>query len=597
MQRLLSVFLGALVLLFCGTAIAQQKLSEGEVGPTAAQQAPRSRTVIQALPDGDQPVIIQHKSGQLPTGGVSDEFLEQVPEGPVVYTPVWERLDELSFAEKENALIQLEVSHDLPPALLGQVREIEELWNTGEFDQAIARLRNLEEEQDSPGIAVGISWKVPIVTSGPKWGTDVQVSTRDLASSPSLDFEDGTGNLFVVFRRNGNPWWTTNISTDGGATWQETYAWLGDGIDDISAAVMDTFLYVAYVAYDAFGAYDVARIRRFFASNGAVDDVYYYVVVFDKNINIREVALTTDEDALPGWPLQIYYLAILADGTLVYCYSLDGLTWYEVVTGVTDAYCGLDACFQAENWFLWASYIDSQDTVHVARRYSAVGWESISLEVTGLTSNVTSVAAYENRILVVYEYTDHDIRYQVSYDGGEEWFWGWVAQSADEPPLFQQPHVTGRRGGGFAVVYEHLPGAEPDTCWFRNRDYGTGPGTALWSVPQAFNEVDLLYGLPMTVEWIPPLDPACHAYGSIWMSGSSTLYAYFDRLDRLPGDTSGDEIVDLADAILVLNYLFRGGPAPIPLWTADANCDDTVELGDAVHILNYLFRGGPPPCC
>ena len=600
MQRSLSVFLVALVLLFCGAAIAQQSAPGGEVGPTGAQQAPRSRTIIEALPDGDQPVIIEHESGQLPRGAVSDEFLDQVPEGAVVYSPLWERLDELSLEEKENALIQLEVPHDLPPALLGQVREIEELWNSGEFDQAIARLRDLEERQDLPGIAVGISWKVPIMTSGPKWGTDVQVGTRDFIYEPCLDFEDGTGNLFAVLQRTRtDPCWMTYISTDGGATWQETYTWLGDGARDVGAAVMDTFLYVAYVAVDAHGDYDAARIRRFFTSNGAVDDVYYYHVVFDKGIEIEEVELTTDEDAYPEWGVQIYYLAILADGTLVYYHSGNGLTWYEVATGVTDADRGLDACFQKENWFLWASYIDTQNSVHVARRWATMGWESIELDTTGGlgVGENTSVAAYENRIMVVYEYTDWDIRYRVSYDGGEEWFWGWMAYSADQPPYFHQPHVTGRRGGGFAVVYHMYEQGVFDTCWFRNRDYGTGPGTAPFSAPQPFNEVDVQGGYPMTVEWLPPLDPACHAYGSIWIADGYVYDAYFDRNDYLPGDVTGDGVVNVADIVHVVNFLYRGGGPPIPMGAGDANCDGIVNVADVVYLVNYLYRGGDPPCC
>jgi hypothetical protein len=597
MHRLLSVFLGALVLLFCGIAIAQQSAPGGEVGPTAAQQAHRSRTVIEALPDGDQPVIIEHKSGQLPTGVVSDEFSEKVPEGPTVYSPLWERLDKLSLAEKENALIQLEVPHDLAKLLLGQVREIEELWNTGEFDQATARLRNLEEKQNFPGIAAGISWKVPIMTFGPKWGTDVQISSD--VSKPCLDFEDGTGNLFAVLEHYpGDPSrWTTNTSTDGGATWLETYSWSGDVVHDVGAAVMDTFLYVAYVARDAFGDVDVARIRRFFTSNGDVDAAYYYKVVFDKDIHIRWVALTTDEDAYPEWGVQVYYLAILADGTLVYHFTNDGLTWYEVATGITNAERGLDACFQKEDWFLWVSYVDSTDNVRVARRWEAVGWESIALDVIGPEWSKTSVAAYENRIMVVYEYPDYDIRYKVSYDGGEEWFWGWIAYSADEPPFSHKPRVTGRRGGGFAVVWGDYSGEEPEPFWFTNRDYGTGPGTALWSVPQTLNEVGVHTGYPMAVEWIPPLDPACHAYGAIWIHDVYERGAYFDRNDYQPGDATGDGVVNVADVVHVVNFLYRGGAPPIPMGAGDANCDGIVNVADVVYLVNYLYRGGDPPCC
>lgn len=61
------------------------------------------------------------------------------------------------------------------------------------------------------------------------------------------------------------------------------------------------------------------------------------------------------------------------------------------------------------------------------------------------------------------------------------------------------------------------------------------------------------------------------------------------------GDCNKDGIVDIADAICLLNYLYKGGPAPDPLQTGDCNCDESVDLGDAVYLLNYLFKGGSSP--
>jgi hypothetical protein len=65
------------------------------------------------------------------------------------------------------------------------------------------------------------------------------------------------------------------------------------------------------------------------------------------------------------------------------------------------------------------------------------------------------------------------------------------------------------------------------------------------------------------------------------------------------GDANADGKTDLADAIRLLNYLFKNGEAPNPLPSGNANCDpnQTVNLEDAIYILNYLFRGGIPPCC
>jgi len=63
------------------------------------------------------------------------------------------------------------------------------------------------------------------------------------------------------------------------------------------------------------------------------------------------------------------------------------------------------------------------------------------------------------------------------------------------------------------------------------------------------------------------------------------------------GDANNDGVINLGDAIYILNYLFKHGPDPIPMEAGDANCDGKVDMGDAIYILNYLFKHGPPPGC
>ena len=63
------------------------------------------------------------------------------------------------------------------------------------------------------------------------------------------------------------------------------------------------------------------------------------------------------------------------------------------------------------------------------------------------------------------------------------------------------------------------------------------------------------------------------------------------------GDPNSDRIVNVGDAIYVLNYLFKGGPRPCPVEAGDANCNGVVDLGDAIYVLNYFFKGGPAPSC
>lgn len=63
------------------------------------------------------------------------------------------------------------------------------------------------------------------------------------------------------------------------------------------------------------------------------------------------------------------------------------------------------------------------------------------------------------------------------------------------------------------------------------------------------------------------------------------------------GDANGDKKVTVSDVIYLINYLFKGGPTPVPLEAGDANCDGKTTVSDVVYLINYLFKGGPPPGC
>jgi len=68
----------------------------------------------------------------------------------------------------------------------------------------------------------------------------------------------------------------------------------------------------------------------------------------------------------------------------------------------------------------------------------------------------------------------------------------------------------------------------------------------------------------------------------------------------LCGDASGDDAVNISDAVYLISYIFKGGPAPDPLCLGDTDGDDAVNIADAVYLINYIFKGGLPPtepCC
>jgi hypothetical protein len=82
--------------------------------------------------------------------------------------------------------------------------------------------------------------------------------------------------------------------------------------------------------------------------------------------------------------------------------------------------------------------------------------------------------------------------------------------------------------------------------------------------------------------------------GGIPGNYTRTFAAYL--LNYLCGDANGDASADIADAVYLIAYIFRGGPAPSPLAAGDANCEGTVDIADAVYLISYIFRGGPAPC-
>jgi hypothetical protein len=61
------------------------------------------------------------------------------------------------------------------------------------------------------------------------------------------------------------------------------------------------------------------------------------------------------------------------------------------------------------------------------------------------------------------------------------------------------------------------------------------------------------------------------------------------------GDANGDSVVDVVDAVYLINYLYVDGPPPNLMATADVNRDCMVDADDVVYLINYLFIDGPPP--
>jgi len=65
----------------------------------------------------------------------------------------------------------------------------------------------------------------------------------------------------------------------------------------------------------------------------------------------------------------------------------------------------------------------------------------------------------------------------------------------------------------------------------------------------------------------------------------------------LTGDINLSGTYTSADVILLVNYVFKGGAAPVPCAAnGDINCSGSVTSADIIVLVNHVFKGGPRPC-
>lgn len=70
----------------------------------------------------------------------------------------------------------------------------------------------------------------------------------------------------------------------------------------------------------------------------------------------------------------------------------------------------------------------------------------------------------------------------------------------------------------------------------------------------------------------------------------------YEEPEYVCGDADSSGLVTISDAVYLINYIFAGGPPPMPLLSGDADCNGLVTISDAVYLINFIFGGGPAPC-
>ena len=136
----------------------------------------------------------------------------------------------------------------------------------------------------------------------------------------------------------------------------------------------------------------------------------------------------------------------------------------------------------------------------------------------------------------------------------------------------------------------------PDSLYFGASIFGegtfvSGPGqlVRIMLTGKRVGETPVAFGQCILRDPIPFSDPIEVTTEDGWIFVAGPGYPF--------GDVNDDGVIDLGDVLYLINYLYKGGPEPLPLWiVGDVNCDILVDLGDLLYLINYLYKGGPEPC-
>jgi len=90
-------------------------------------------------------------------------------------------------------------------------------------------------------------------------------------------------------------------------------------------------------------------------------------------------------------------------------------------------------------------------------------------------------------------------------------------------------------------------------------------------------------------------DPAIIAVGEPPDYAKTVDFEYLSLF--MCGDANNDEALNIMDCVYIINYLYKGGPAPVFNNAVDVNNSGNLNIMDVVYIINYLYKGGPAPTC
>ncbi len=428
--------------------------------------------------------------------------------------PIWEQLAGLDAAERANARIELACEGRL-------AREIEALWNAGDYDAALALFPELNPQD------VGIAWQTPIPAPETDWETDVLVSTRDSVKEMELDATQTGNRLFCFLRYEGDGnvnKWSGNISTDGGATWAETYTWGANyELPCISTVIVDSH---AYIGFPRGVAHNQAFLYRLRTSDGVRVNfpdggTYFTAGVTGAGDTITELALASNEQTNSS-RLYVAYTTNDEQLRVVACVTSNFDTvGFNNEPG--DVACGLDVEWNdyPSAHPLVFSYVRNDNKVRVCG-FDMVGDIDMLYSGSQTSSNTyTALAIKDDTVMVMFDQQRTSVtqaRYLVQYGDGAQWYVGGLGDTA--LGFSRSGAATGRWEDGVAVAYWQYPQTGHGVA-YRWRNYR---GT--WDPPTYMQDGNTYSAYLPSVERV-----ASGAHGIVFLRAVGSKRAYFDRTD------------------------------------------------------------------
>ena len=392
---------------------------------------------------------------------------------------LWRGLEQLVQEERARSSIAISLSRTASAGTMSSASEVERLWNTGMYDLALQGLKDLCGIDGMQEIEVGLSWKTSSGAPLEKLtSADIRVGERDTIRMQNLVIDRASNNLFAVQLLEGDGYtsmWTSYHSTDQGVTWNETYMmWANHVMSGVSASVARGHFYVGFTSGES---QNEIRLCRFRSEDGALR-------LFDNGSNV--LSITTMQG--PGYFTEVVmgsnnrftddrlYCGVVTSGhALKLFWSLaDGVTWNPIEMDVRHARNGLSYVFSSGGQLsLWLSYVDTLNDVCIDR-FTLQGYaQSFRTPTNRSDSRYTSISAYQDTIVCVYEYAGY-CRYAISLSAGTAQWQGGVV---GEDTVSDAPAVTLEGRGGIGILYRYsAPVSEGRFTWHA---YGEGP----WRAP------------------------------------------------------------------------------------------------------------------